>query len=204
MSISYFTLLLLHRIVLMKSGSSLPRVELEEMGPSLDFVMRRTHLASAEFYKKACRKPKALKVSVWECNMSNVLSNSHHCAAHFLSSTQFHFRSRRWRTSLLIRLVPSSVECTWRDKTLRSSRLVKWRDWSDQGDKTRKAFQEQSRPNLILDRTSMTECNVYFCSHSTWSIPASWHESKKMSANTTCININWNSSYLLASNCLVC
>lgn len=52
----------------MKSGSSLPRVELEEMGPSLDFIMRRTHLASAEFYKKACRKPKAVKVSVWECS----------------------------------------------------------------------------------------------------------------------------------------
>ncbi len=45
-----------------KSGSRLPRVELTEVGPFLDLVMRRTHLASGHLYKQACRQPKATKV----------------------------------------------------------------------------------------------------------------------------------------------
>lgn len=58
-----------YRILLKKSGSQLPRVELEEMGPSLDLIVRRTQLASEDLMKQACKKPKAVKVasmnSVW-------------------------------------------------------------------------------------------------------------------------------------------
>ncbi|KAL5457547.1 hypothetical protein EMCRGX_G034818 [Ephydatia muelleri] len=50
-----------YQIQLKKSGSRTPRVELEEMGPSLDLVMRRTKLASPELIKQACRQPKATK-----------------------------------------------------------------------------------------------------------------------------------------------
>ena len=52
------------RILLKKSGHPTPRVELDEIGPSLDLVLRRTHLASSDLYKEACKVPKAAKVSI--------------------------------------------------------------------------------------------------------------------------------------------
>ena len=51
-------------ILLNKSGSSLPRVEVEEMGPSLEFEVRRSCIASAGDFKKACRQPKVNRVSI--------------------------------------------------------------------------------------------------------------------------------------------
>ena len=51
------------RILLKKSGQPTPRVELDEIGPSLDLVIRRTHLASNDLFKEACKVPKAAKVS---------------------------------------------------------------------------------------------------------------------------------------------
>ena len=42
--------------------SRVPHVELEEMGPSLDLAMRRSHLAPDDLMKQACRQPKAMKV----------------------------------------------------------------------------------------------------------------------------------------------
>ncbi|KAM9840384.1 ribosome production factor 2 homolog [Aulostomus maculatus] len=50
-----------YRCLLKKSGCRTPRIELEEIGPSFDFVMRRTHLASDDLYKLAHKQPKALK-----------------------------------------------------------------------------------------------------------------------------------------------
>jgi ribosome production factor 2 len=48
--------------MLKKSGSRVPRVELEEIGPSLNLVMRRTKLASDDLYRTARRQPEAAKV----------------------------------------------------------------------------------------------------------------------------------------------
>uniref|UniRef100_A0A3Q3ART1 Ribosome production factor 2 homolog n=1 Tax=Kryptolebias marmoratus TaxID=37003 RepID=A0A3Q3ART1_KRYMA len=50
-----------YRCLLKKSGCRTPRIELEEIGPSFDLVMRRTHLASDDLYKLAHKQPKALK-----------------------------------------------------------------------------------------------------------------------------------------------
>uniref|UniRef100_A0A8C6EDQ3 Ribosome production factor 2 homolog n=1 Tax=Microcebus murinus TaxID=30608 RepID=A0A8C6EDQ3_MICMU len=50
-----------YKLLLKKSGCRTPRIESEEMGPSLDLVMRRTHLASEDLYKLAMKMPKALK-----------------------------------------------------------------------------------------------------------------------------------------------
>ena len=58
------------RTKLKKSGLKTPRVELEEIGPSLDLVVRRTRLASEELYKQALKRPKFVKVSLyWSLNM---------------------------------------------------------------------------------------------------------------------------------------
>ncbi|NXN78408.1 RPF2 factor, partial [Bombycilla garrulus] len=50
-----------YKVLLKKSGCKIPRIELEEMGPSLDLVMRRTHLASDDLYKLSMKQPKGLK-----------------------------------------------------------------------------------------------------------------------------------------------
>lgn len=50
-----------YRVLLKKSGSRTPRVEVEEMGPSLDLVMRRTHLASDDLMKTATKVPRVVK-----------------------------------------------------------------------------------------------------------------------------------------------
>jgi ribosome production factor 2 len=49
-------------IKMKKSGTKLPRVELEEMGPRIDFVVRRTQFAPPDIMKEALRVPKEIKV----------------------------------------------------------------------------------------------------------------------------------------------
>ncbi|XP_063242566.1 ribosome production factor 2 homolog isoform X1 [Bacillus rossius redtenbacheri] len=51
-----------YRILLKKSGCRTPRIELDEIGPSIDFTLRRTKLASDDLFKLACKSPKELKV----------------------------------------------------------------------------------------------------------------------------------------------
>uniref|UniRef100_A0A915IW22 Ribosome production factor 2 homolog n=1 Tax=Romanomermis culicivorax TaxID=13658 RepID=A0A915IW22_ROMCU len=50
-----------YKILMKKSGTRVPRVELEEMGPSLDLIPRRNKLSSDDLFKHATRQPKALK-----------------------------------------------------------------------------------------------------------------------------------------------
>ena len=47
-----------YRIVTKRSGQKLPRVELEEMGPRVDFSVRRVQLPEEEMWKQATAKPK--------------------------------------------------------------------------------------------------------------------------------------------------
>ncbi|XP_029676467.1 ribosome production factor 2 homolog [Formica exsecta] len=51
-----------YRILLKKSNTRTPRVELEEIGPHADLLCRRNKFASEDLFKDACKKPKALKV----------------------------------------------------------------------------------------------------------------------------------------------
>jgi len=50
-----------YKIHLKKSGCPTPRVELTEIGPSIDFKIRRTKFASDDLFKSACKRPKELK-----------------------------------------------------------------------------------------------------------------------------------------------
>ena len=50
------------RVSLKKSGTRIPRIELNEMGPHVDLNVRRTQLASDDLFKQSCKKPKDLKV----------------------------------------------------------------------------------------------------------------------------------------------
>merc|ERR1712227_793364 len=47
-----------YKIALHKSGSKTPRIELEDHGPHLDLSLRRTHLASEDLFKSACKQVK--------------------------------------------------------------------------------------------------------------------------------------------------
>lgn len=50
-----------YQIRLKKSGKKQPRVELEEMGPSFDFKIRRVQTAQEDMMKNALKQPKELK-----------------------------------------------------------------------------------------------------------------------------------------------
>lgn len=50
-----------YRVLLKKSGSRTPRIELEEIGPSLDLTLRRVKLASDDLYKRSLKQPKTVK-----------------------------------------------------------------------------------------------------------------------------------------------
>ncbi|KAJ8652958.1 hypothetical protein O0I10_011420 [Lichtheimia ornata] len=54
-------LLRTYLIQMKKSGTKTPRVELEEMGPNMTFVIRRTEAPKSDLWKKAIRVPKELK-----------------------------------------------------------------------------------------------------------------------------------------------
>ena len=62
-----FTLLKSGRIHLKKSGTRVPRIELEEVGPSADLVLRRTKIASDDLYRRAKKQPDAAKVWISFC-----------------------------------------------------------------------------------------------------------------------------------------
>ena len=47
---------------------------MEEIGPSFDLVLRRTHLASDDLYKLAHRQPKALKVNITWIELMDIFS----------------------------------------------------------------------------------------------------------------------------------
>ncbi|KAG5891585.1 hypothetical protein JTB14_022250 [Gonioctena quinquepunctata] len=66
-----------YKVLLKKSGLRTPRVELEEMGPRVDFSLRRTKLPEEDLMKDACRKPKELKVTKKKNISTDELGTTH-------------------------------------------------------------------------------------------------------------------------------
>lgn len=50
-----------YKISLKKSGGRIPRIELEEIGPAIDWKVRRTQLASEDLFKTACAQVKNVR-----------------------------------------------------------------------------------------------------------------------------------------------
>lgn len=50
-----------YRILLKKSGTRIPLISLQSMGPSIDFVIGRTRMAVPDLMRQALRKPKEIK-----------------------------------------------------------------------------------------------------------------------------------------------
>ena len=66
-----------YKILLKKSGTRIPRIELEDMGPNMDFVVRRTKLASHDLYKQACKVAKGAKPKKHKNISSDVFGTKH-------------------------------------------------------------------------------------------------------------------------------
>ena len=52
-----------YKILLKKSGQRTPRIELSEIGPAIDFSIRRTKIASKDLFKLSHRKPAEVRVT---------------------------------------------------------------------------------------------------------------------------------------------
>jgi hypothetical protein len=50
--------------VLTNSGTKVPNVDLVEIGPSYDFTLQRSKLASDELYKESKKQPKEIQVKI--------------------------------------------------------------------------------------------------------------------------------------------
>ncbi|XP_065082910.1 ribosome production factor 2 homolog [Ochlerotatus camptorhynchus] len=66
-----------YRVQLKKSGQRTPRIELSEMGPSMDLTVRRTKIASDDLYKTAMKQPAILKVAKRKNVSRDELGNVH-------------------------------------------------------------------------------------------------------------------------------
>ncbi|XP_072018868.1 ribosome production factor 2 homolog [Amphiura filiformis] len=85
-----------YRGLLKKSGTKIPRVELEEIGPSLDLTMRRTHLASQDLFKRALKIPKALKPKKKK-NISHDVFGTQHGRVHMESQDLGQLQTRKMK-----------------------------------------------------------------------------------------------------------
>lgn len=66
-----------YKILLKKSGLKTPRIALSEIGPAMNFTIRRTKIASESLFKQATKQPKQLKVRTKKNITRDGLGNKH-------------------------------------------------------------------------------------------------------------------------------
>lgn len=66
-----------HKILLKKSGLKTPRIEITEIGPSMDLAIRRTKIASEDLYKQSRKQPKQLRIHKTKNVSHDGLGNTH-------------------------------------------------------------------------------------------------------------------------------
>lgn len=71
-----------YRIQLSKSASKLPRVDLEEIGPRIDWRVRRSQLASDDLYKEACKQQNNVRKQRKVKNISEDVFGTKHAKIH--------------------------------------------------------------------------------------------------------------------------
>lgn len=66
-----------YKILLRKSGLKTPRIELDEIGPSIDLAIRRTKIASDDLYKLSRKQPTQLRTTKKKNISRDGLGNTH-------------------------------------------------------------------------------------------------------------------------------
>ena len=54
-----------YRVIMKKSSTKVPNIELEEIGPSFNFVVRRSKIGSDDLYKNSKKQPKEIQVNIF-------------------------------------------------------------------------------------------------------------------------------------------
>ena len=83
-----------YKINLSKSSTKYPRVELEEIGPSLDLVLRRNQMASEDLFKTACKQVKNVR------GAKKVKNHSEDALGNKMGA--IHIPGRKWDIFLLL------------------------------------------------------------------------------------------------------
>lgn len=105
-TLTFWHCVCVHRVLLKKSGCRTPRIELEDMGPSFDFVMRRSHMASDDLYKTAHRQPRGVKVPHTHTHTDSCSSPNSERYPDFMYTSY-------WIVSQMI--TNSNIKATWAD-----------------------------------------------------------------------------------------
>jgi len=86
-----------YRIVLSKSATRIPRVDMEEIGPRINWKVRRTQLASDDLYKEACKQIANVRKQKKVKNISEDVFGTKHAKVHIDSQQIKTIQTRKFK-----------------------------------------------------------------------------------------------------------
>lgn len=114
-----------YKIALKKSGLKTPRIEINEIGPSIDFSVRRTKIASEDLYKLARKQPKQLK-PVQKKNISRDNLGNTHGRVHVGKQQIAKVQTRKVRA---LRKTPEEKKSKRKEKRAAEKRAKQQTEW---------------------------------------------------------------------------